>query len=128
MNTASRIEALNKRLGTRILASEGVIDGLAGIDCRRVGRFLLAGKGDAVEVYELLPVPSAAQALARRPFESALDAFMAGDAVAARRRFGAALAADPGDTVAAFYIDVLQGLLQGLSDKLPPAGVIVVPK
>lgn len=128
VNTASRIEALNKRLGTRILASKQVIDALAGIDYRRVGRFLLAGKGDAVEVYELLPVPSAAQALARRPFESALEAFMAGDAVAARRRFDAALAADPGDTVAAFYVNVLQGLVQGLSDKLPIDGVIVIPK
>jgi adenylate cyclase len=128
VNTASRIEALNKRLGTRILASKEVIDGLAGIDCRRVSRFLLAGKGEAVEVYELLRVPSAAQALARRPFESALEAFMAGDAVAARRRFGAALAADPDDTVAAFYIDVLQGLVQGLGDKLPTDGVIVIPK
>ncbi len=128
VNTASRIEALNKHLGTRILASEAVISGLAGIDCRRVGRFLLAGKADAVEVYELLRVPTTAQALARQSFESALEAFMAGDAVAARRGFSAALAADPGDTVAAFYVDILKGLLQGRGDKLPPDGVIVVPK
>jgi len=128
VNTASRIEALNKHLGTRILASAATVNGLAGIDCRRVGRFLLAGKADAVEVYELLRVPSTAQALARQPFESALEAFMAGDAVAARRGFSAALAADPGDTVAAFYTDVLQGLVQGLGDKLPADGVIVIPK
>ncbi len=128
VNTASRIETLNKHLGTRILASEAVISGLAGIDCRRVGRFRLAGKTDAVVLYELLRVPTAGQALARPVFESALDAFVAGDAIAARRGFCAALEADPGDTVAAFYIDILKGLLQGRGDKLPPDGVIVVPK
>lgn len=124
VNTASHIEALNKRLGTRILASEAAISGLAGIDCRRVGRFRLAGKADAVEVYELLRVPTAAQARARPLLASGLDAFAAGDARAARHAFDAARAADTDDTVAAFYVDALQGL----GDKLPRNGVIVVPK
>lgn len=124
VNTASRIEALNKRLGTRILASEAAISGLAGIDCRRVGRFRLAGKADAVEVYELLRVPTAAQARARPLFASGLDAFAAGNARAARQAFDAARAADNDDTVAAFYVEALQGL----GDKLPRDGVIVVPK
>lgn len=124
VNTASRIEALNKRLGTRILASEAAVSGLAGIDCRRVGRFRLAGKTDAVSLYELLRVPTASQALARPVFAAALEAFAVGDAVAAQRAFCAALEADPGDTVAVFYIQALEEL----GDKLPPDGVIVVPK
>lgn len=124
VNTASRIEALNKRLGTHVLASEATISGLAGVDCRRVGRFQLAGKADVVEVYELLRVPTTTQTLARPLFTSALDAFAAGDAVAARRGFCSVLAADPGDTVAAFYIE----LLQGLGDKLLRNGVIIAPK
>ena len=128
VNTASLIEGLNKHLGTRILASAATISGLPGIDSRRVGRFQLAGKAQALDIHELLPVPSPAQAAARAPFAAALGAFEAGDAVGARRDFQAALAIDPDDTVAAFYLKILHGLQQGLSDKLPKDGVIVMPK
>ncbi len=54
INTASRIEGLNKYLGTRILASEQVVNGLDNLVTRRVGRFRLKGKGNWVEIYELL--------------------------------------------------------------------------
>ncbi len=128
VNTASRIEDLNKHLGTRILASAATVGGLPGIDTRRLGRFQLAGKAQALDIHELLPVPSAAQAAARAPFAAALGAFEAGDAVSARHDFQAALAIDPGDAVAAFYLRILHGLLQGLGDKLPKDGVIVMPK
>ncbi|MGK2942166.1 MAG: CHASE2 domain-containing protein [Immundisolibacter sp.] len=120
VNTASRIEVLNKRLGTQVLASHEVIGSLTGVDCRRVGRFRLAGKTDAVVLYELLAAPVAARPL----FEWALDAFAAGDVGAARDAFAEVLATDPGDTVAAFYL----ASLQGQNDKLPSDGVIVVPK
>jgi adenylate cyclase len=128
VNTASRIEGLNKHLGTRILASAATVGGLPGIDSRPVGRFQLAGKAQALDIHELLPVPSAAQAAARAPFAAALGAFEAGDAVGARRGFQAVLAIDPGDTVAAFYLEILHGLAQERSDKVPNDGVIAVPK
>jgi adenylate cyclase len=127
VNTASRIEALNKQLGTRILASEDVVGGVAGLDCRRVGRFRLAGKTQALVLYELMRVPSEAEARARPSFEAALSAFALGDAVAARRGFEASLALNAGDGVAAFYLDLLRDL-ETHDAKLPPDGVLVLPK
>ena len=53
-NTASRIEGLNKHLGTRMLASGTVVGDLDELLTRRVGRFRLVGKADAIDVYELL--------------------------------------------------------------------------
>lgn len=54
VNTASRIEALNKQLGTRALASRRVLEGLEGYPVRALGRFLLAGKSVPIEICELL--------------------------------------------------------------------------
>lgn len=54
VNTASRIEALNKLLGTRILVSSELIDGLPDVISREVGTFLLAGKQQPITLHELL--------------------------------------------------------------------------
>ena len=47
VNTASRLETLNKQVGTRIIAASAVIDGLDEIVTRPLGRFQLFGKGEA---------------------------------------------------------------------------------
>jgi adenylate cyclase len=52
--TATRMEGLNKYLGTRILVSEEVINQLSGLLTRKLGEFLLAGKSKSVVVHELL--------------------------------------------------------------------------
>jgi adenylate cyclase len=54
VNTATRLEGLNKHLGTRILVSGDVLDGLPGLLSRELGAFLLAGKSRPVLVHELL--------------------------------------------------------------------------
>jgi adenylate cyclase len=54
VNTASRIEGLNKHLGTSILATEEVVSGLEEIVTRKVGIFLLPGKSQPVVIHELL--------------------------------------------------------------------------
>jgi adenylate cyclase len=127
VNTASRIEALNKQLGTRILASEDVVGGLAGLDCRRVGRFRLAGKAQVLAIYELMHVPTEAQARARPSFEAAIDAFAAGEGERARCEFEASATLNAGDGVVAFYLDLLRDL-ERHDAKLPPDGVLVLPK
>ena len=53
VNTASRMDGLNKFLGTQILISEDVIRGLEGFLTREAGTFLLKGKSQPVIVYEL---------------------------------------------------------------------------
>ena len=54
VNTAQRIESLNKPLHTRILVSEEVIDQLDGFLTRELGRFLLKGKIESISIYELV--------------------------------------------------------------------------
>jgi len=54
VNTASRMEGLNKRLGTRILVSQQVLHQLSGFLTRKLGRFVFAGKSKPIAVYELI--------------------------------------------------------------------------
>lgn len=54
VNTASRIEGVNKFLGTRIIVSEAVLNGTNDLFTRELGRFKLAGKHTAITLYELL--------------------------------------------------------------------------
>jgi adenylate cyclase len=56
VNTASRIEGLNKYLGTRILTSEEVVAELDMFLTRELGRFVFAGKTKPVVIHELLCV------------------------------------------------------------------------
>jgi adenylate cyclase len=54
VNTASRIEGLNKHLGTGILVSEEIIRQLDGFLIRELGQFRMAGKSKPIGVYEIL--------------------------------------------------------------------------
>lgn len=54
VNSASRLEGLNKYLGTMILVSKEVLHELDGFLTRRLGEFLLAGKTRPILVYELI--------------------------------------------------------------------------
>ncbi len=54
VNTSSRIQGLNKQLGTHVIASEEVLEGVSGLVTRKLGVFMLAGKEQAVTLYELL--------------------------------------------------------------------------
>ena len=52
VNTATRLEGLNKHLGTRLLVSAEVLDRLEGLTTRELGSFLLAGKSKPIVVHE----------------------------------------------------------------------------
>ena len=54
VNTAAKIENLNKYLGTRILVSEEVLHQIDDLITRKLGKFLLAGKSRTITVYELI--------------------------------------------------------------------------
>jgi adenylate cyclase len=54
VNTASRMEGLNKYLGTEVLASEESVDRIDGLLKREVGKFMLKGKAQPIVVHELL--------------------------------------------------------------------------
>ena len=61
-NTAARIEALNKHLGTTLLASTAVMEGLEDVLLiRPCGEFLLPGRGKAIGVVEIVGLRTHAQ-------------------------------------------------------------------
>lgn len=102
VNTSSRIQGANKYLGTRVLASGEVAGRLDSGVRRHLGRFLLVGKAQALELLELshepLPEPVG------RHFALGLAAFAAADIAAAAAHFAAARAAgDAGPSD--FYVD-----------------------
>ncbi len=79
VNTAARVQGLNKTLGTRILATEDAMQGVEGLAVRRLGRFRLAGKSQAVGIVELIGISDrlereAADRIAR--FERARQLFL----------------------------------------------------
>ncbi len=54
VNTATRIEGLNKLLGTQILISAEVIENLPDFFTRQIGWFILKGKTQPIEIHELI--------------------------------------------------------------------------
>ena len=54
INTAARLESLNKHLGTRIAVSAGVVEQIPDFAGRPAGTFILQGKSEGLEVLEPL--------------------------------------------------------------------------
>jgi adenylate cyclase len=106
VNTASRLEGLNKFLGTWMLASNEVIDPDGGCPSRPVGGFVFKGKSQPVLVYELLPQDkrsSEPQTEVYRMFSSGLDAFRNRRWDEADQFFNHALQIDATDGPSLFY-------------------------
>lgn len=106
VNTASRLEGLNKFLGTHILVSHEAL-GLDGdVPARSVGRYVFKGKSRPVLVYELLPRDrhdADVQAELCRIFESGLKAFQHGRWDEADEWFNRVLRIDATDGPSLFY-------------------------
>jgi adenylate cyclase len=118
-NTASRLESLNKQLGTRILASDAVTGELTGLLLRPLGRFLVVGRTQPLGIAEVVgraDDPHDPALLAA--FAEALASFQAHRWGEAAARFEALLAEHPGDGPAWFYLDRCRRYLAGAP--LPP--------
>jgi adenylate cyclase len=78
VNSAARIENLNKYLGTHVLVSEEVMHQLNGFLPREVGKFRLKGKVNPIVIYELLSRAEESDEKQRKAcaiFAEALSAF-----------------------------------------------------
>ncbi len=58
VNLAARLEALNKELGTRILASEATVAEVTGFDLRPMGEIPVHGQSAPVGVFEVMNAPA----------------------------------------------------------------------
>ena len=100
VNTSSRLEQLNKQLGTRVLVSATLAEGLDEFLFRDLGEFELRGKRNRVRVFELLARRDAASAQQIRlceDYAAALDAQRDGRWREARARLHALCARSPHD-------------------------------
>ena len=119
-NTAARIEGLNKHLGTQLLASQAVTDGVDGLVTRFVGEFRFVGKAETVAIVEVLGraaqcAPALLELAAR--FAAAMADMQARRFEKAAQAFAAILATHPQDGPARFQRDRCQGFVEA-----PPAG------
>ncbi|MGA2057859.1 MAG: adenylate/guanylate cyclase domain-containing protein [Bradyrhizobium sp.] len=108
INTAARLEAANKSLGTRICVSAAVADGVGTFCGRPVGDLLLRGRSEPLRAYEPLAAaefegPATAQ------YGAAFAKLEAGDA-AAMPAFAALVGLHASDALAGFH---LRRLLNG---------------
>ncbi len=123
VNTASRIQGANKYLKTRVLASSEVAGRLDTGVQRHLGRFLLVGKAQALELLQLSrePLPQAAT----RSFALGLEAFARADFDTAAGYFAAAREA--GDTGPSTFYHEQCRQLSGRPPDPAWSGAVVLP-
>ncbi|MEW6720727.1 MAG: adenylate/guanylate cyclase domain-containing protein [Thermodesulfobacteriota bacterium] len=109
VNTATRIEGLNKILGTRILASGDVLSLEKVFLVRDMGLFLLAGKSLPVQVCELIACRAAAnpaQVECCASFSEGMAHFRRGEWGKSAARFQQALDIRRGDGPSLYFLDL----------------------
>ncbi len=111
-NFASRLEGLNKYLGTDILISESTRRALSDkIKVRFLGRFLVVGKKAPVGIYEVLGLTASfpLEPAWLTTFDEGLTAFVRGDWSEAERLMGLVMKARDGkDGPAGFYLHEIE--------------------
>jgi class 3 adenylate cyclase len=108
INTAARLEAANKFLGTRICVSAAIAQGTVKFRGRPVGDLLLRGRSEPLRAFEPLE-PVVFQAPATAQYSEAFAKLEAGDA-AAMPAFAALVGRNADDPLAGFH---LRRLLNG---------------
>jgi len=111
VNLASRMEGLNKHLGTTVLIT-GATKAEMGdrFATRCLGKFRLKGFEKSVEVFELLGAKNGDSPEWEKSFDSALNAFTRGELGAAEREFRKVLELRKEDGPARFYLEHIQEL------------------
>ena len=108
INVAARLEAANKRLGTRVCASSAVADGLATFRFRSIGDLLLKGRTAPLRAYEPLP-PGDGAAVSFEGYAAAFERLAAGDP-GAMGAFAVEVGKRPDDPLCGYH---LRRLLNG---------------
>lgn len=109
VNAATRIEGLNKQLGTRLLASSQVLDGLNDLVTREVGTFRFVGKSNPLVIHELIARESHCDVVIRARhahFASALQSFRQQRWQEARVSFQRLISRYGMDGPSIFYLDL----------------------
>jgi class 3 adenylate cyclase len=116
INTAARLEAANKFLGTRICVSAAIANGVERFQGRPVGDLVLRGRSEPLRAYEALP-PERFKGAATTQYSEAFAKLEAGDA-AAMPAFAALVGLHADDALAGFHLRRLLNGAKGVSMKL----------
>jgi len=111
VNTSTRLENLNKYLGTRILVSEEVLHQLDGFLTRELGEFLLVGKSNPILVHELIcriEDSSEQQKRLCAIFKEALSAYKRKSWEEAIEKLHESLQIDKEDRPSLFYLELCE--------------------
>ncbi len=109
VNTASRLEAVNKHLGTKVCVSEATLSGCTGVVTRPVGRLVLKGKSVPLTVFQ--PIHDGLEfegAPAEDPDYAAAYALMTDDPAAALLAFRQLAADRPTDPLVQLHLRRLE--------------------
>ncbi|MGB5612351.1 MAG: adenylate/guanylate cyclase domain-containing protein [Sedimenticolaceae bacterium] len=107
-NTASRVEGLNKHVGTEILATGDLIEGFENIVTRYLGAFQFVGKTEAMPIYEVIALREKAtdeQLALCESFQGAMADYDTGDWQSAAQKLERMLVDFPEDGPSKFLLD-----------------------
>lgn len=103
VNTAARLEGMNKFFGTDLLLSGPLRERLGGaVVTRWLGTFLMKGKTSGLDIHELIGDSEVPAWVAG--FDVAVRAFSSGDAAGAKRGFDHVLELKPDDKTTKLYL------------------------
>ena len=110
VNTSTRIQSMNTYLGTRVLLTQQMLEGIDDFVTRDVGSFVLAGKTQALVIHELLghrdSGNDAAATGQQLLFAEGLATFRQGDWARAQKIFTQHHAANRNDGVSRYYVNL----------------------
>lgn len=106
VNTAARLESLNKHLGTRVCVSKSSAERCQDIAFRPVGSVVVKGKTEGIQVYE--PVLDGGVSKAQLDAYNIAYGLLDQDDKAAEQAFLEILASAPGDSLANFHVQRLK--------------------
>ncbi|MEI7764872.1 MAG: adenylate/guanylate cyclase domain-containing protein, partial [Comamonadaceae bacterium] len=104
INTAARLESVNKHLGTQVCVSQAIVDGCPGALVRVVGRLVLKGRSQPLRAYEPLAVIDTAQCASAVDYAAAMQLLESGNASAALAAFETLVASRPHDPLVALHL------------------------
>ncbi|QPF89767.1 adenylate/guanylate cyclase domain-containing protein [Bradyrhizobium commune] len=116
INTAARLEAANKHLGTRICVSASIAEGAGKFQGRPVGELVLRGRSEPLRAFEPLP-PAKFEQPATTQYSAAFARMEAGDA-AAMPAFAALVGMHADDPLAGFHLKRLLNGAKGIRMQL----------
>lgn len=115
INTAARLESVNKLLGTRVCISEAIVEGCPNFEGRTVGRLVLKGRSQALRTYEPMAVIDTENCASLADYAAAMQLLEAGAAPAALAAFESLAQRHPQDPLVALHLGRLR---EGAQDDL----------